>query len=140
MDQLLEFFGNHMVLFALFFAILGGLIWTFTNGGGAVARVTPMGATRLINGQGALVLDVRGATEFEGGHVVNAMNVPLSELGARVDKLDKYKSKPVLPICANGQQSAQAAKTLRQQGFEQVLPVTGGIAAWRDASLPLIKK
>ena len=139
MEQFLEFFGNHVMLFAAFSAIAGGLIWTFI-GSAAMTRVSPAAATRMINDEGALVLDVRGDGEFAAGHVVNAMNIPLSALGDRLEKLEKFKSKPVLPICANGQQSATAAKTLRQKGFEQVFAVAGGIAAWRDANLPLTKK
>ena len=139
MDQFLEFFGNHVVLFAVLSAIVGGLIWTFI-GGASQTRVSPVAATRLINDESALVLDVRSDGEFDGGHVVNSMNIPLSSLSERIDKLEKFKTKPVLPICANGQQAANAAKTLKQTGFERVFVITGGIAAWREASLPLTKK
>ena len=139
MDQFLEFFSNHIFLFAAFSAIAGGLIWTFLGSAG-MTRVTPGIATRMINDEGALVLDVRSDGEFGAGHVVNAMNIPLGSLGDRLDKLEKFKNKPILPICGNGQQAATAAKTLRQKGFEQVFAVTGGIAAWREANLPLTKK
>ena len=139
MDQFLEFFGNHVVLFGVLFGILGALVWTFI-GGGSTQRISPAGATRLINDQDALVLDVRSDGEFSEGHVVNAMNIPLASLAERTDKLEKYRKKPILPICANGSQATSAAKTLRQKGFEQMFAVTGGIAAWRDASLPLTKK
>ena len=139
MAQFLEFFGNHVVLFGLFFGISAALAWTFLKGGSST-RVNPMSATRLINDQGALVLDVRPGSDFDAGHVVNSLNVPVSELEQGLGRLEKYKSKPILPICANGHQAAAAAKTLRQQGFEHIFVITGGIAAWRDANLPLTKK
>jgi|SRR5579859_7275168 len=96
-------------------------------------------ATLMINRQDALVMDVRDSREFEKGHILNARNVPLSALEAGTADLPKQKSKPVIVSCENGDQSRRAAARLRKVGFERVFALAGGIAAWRQAGLPVGK-
>ena len=45
----------------------------------------------------------------------------------------------MVAVCRNGQASADAAKRLKKAGFEQVYWLDGGIAAWQQAELPLVK-
>ena len=49
------------------------------------------------------------------------------------------KTLPVVAVCRNGQASEGAAKRLKQAGFEHVYWLDGGIAAWQQAELPLVK-
>ena len=81
-------------------------------------RVGPSEATRLINSEDALVVDVRSDGEFRQGHIINALNVPEKELDSRLDKLEKYKQTPIITVCRTGQFSAKAGAALRRQGFE----------------------
>ena len=139
MTQLFEFMGNHPVLFGIFFAILGALLWTIF-GTAASKKISPAAATRLINDEDAVVLDVRGEGEFNEGHIVNALHIPLTYLADRVDKLEKYRNRPIIPVCRTGQQASVACRELRKSGFEKVHSVSGGILAWQEANLPLTKK
>lgn len=139
MNQYLEFIAHHPILFAALGAIIGMLGWTFVSGS-STRRVTPVAATRLINHEDAVVVDVRGDGEFHEGHIVNALHIPFDKLEEQVGKLEKYRDFPIIPVCRTGQQSAAACRTLRQRGFERVFSLSGGILAWQDASLPLTKK
>ena len=139
MNQLLEFMGNHAVLFGVFFAMLGALVWTVIGSAGS-QKITPAAATRLINDDQALVLDVRGDGEFGEGHIVNALHIPLGFLTERLDKLEKYRSRTIIPVCRTGQQSSLAVSKLKKSGFDNVRSMSGGILAWQDANLPLTKK
>lgn len=139
MDQLLEFMGNHALLFGVFFAMLGALTWTILGAAGS-QKVSPVAATRLINDEDALVLDVRGEGEFNEGHIVNALHIPLNFLTDRLDKLEKYRNRTIIPVCRTGQQSSVAASKLKKSGFENVRSVSGGILAWKEANLPLTRK
>ena len=96
-----------------------------------------LGATRLINDNHAIVLDVREPAEFAAGHLPNARNIPLAELAARVGDLPQ--GKPVLVCCASGARSSKAASVLRKAGRAQVFNLSGGLQAWRQAGLPVVK-
>ena len=139
MDQFLEFFGNHIALFVALFAIAGMLAWTILGSAGAM-KVSPAAATQLINDEDAIVVDVRGDGEFRDGHIVNAINIPVSALSEQLDKLEKHRHKPIISSCRTGQQAATACSLLRKNGFEKAYALGGGILAWRDANLPLTKK
>jgi len=141
MAQLLEFAGNHPALtFALIFIVVT-LVWTFVQGGGrGVSKLSPTDATRLINRENAVVLDVRGDGEFEKGHILNAVHVPSSQVEERIEKLAQYRDRPVITACRTGQRSSAVCGTLRKHGFERVYHLQGGMLAWEHADLPVVRK
>ena len=136
-----QFLLDHLALVALFLGSGAVLVWPeiarFTGAGGA--SLGTLEATRLLNQNGTLVLDVREAEEFATGHLPRARNVPLKELEGRAAEFNRHKAKAVLVTCKSGARSATAVRTLKKAGFEQVYPLKGGVAAWQAASLPLEK-
>ena len=56
-----------------------------------------------------------------------------------VDTLKKYKEKPVVVYCDTGTASAAAARLLKAQGFAKVVNLRGGVQAWKQDNLPLVK-
>lgn len=98
------------------------------------AGVTPVEAERRRR-QGAVLLDVREPAEWRTGHAPSARHIPLGELAARVDELPTGRE--VLAVCRSGRRSAQAAALLSGSGRHAV-NVTGGMAAWAAAGLPVI--
>ena len=94
-------------------------------------------ATRLINRENAVLLDVREAAELESGKLPNAVHVPLSQLKERAGELAKYSSRPVIVYCARGQRSKGAAGTLAKAGIANIYQLQGGLKAWKDAGLPV---
>jgi rhodanese-related sulfurtransferase len=139
MAQLIEFAGNHLVLVSAFFFILALLMVNLVQAGGS-RSVIPVQAVQLFNREDALPLDIRSATDFEAGHIVNAKNIPAADLKTRLDELKKRKEKPVLVYCATGTTSTAAIKELSAAGFEHLYSLKGGIAAWRSDNLPLTQK
>lgn len=95
-------------------------------------------AVRLLN-SGALAVDLRDATEFEAGHIIDARHVPTADIAARAESLKKFKEKPVLVYCASGTASAAGVKALQAQGFTKVVALRGGLQAWQQDNLPLVK-
>ncbi len=67
--------------------------------------------------EGAVVLDVRTPGEFSGGHVAGSKNIPLQELGRRVNEVKAFK-KPVVICCRSGARAGQALGMLQQAGVE----------------------
>lgn len=141
MERLPEFISNHAPLAIAFVVILGMLIWTLWQGAGrGLKKLSPMDATQLINREDAVVLDVRSDGEFNQGHIVNAVNIPQKTVAEQLSKLEKYRSRPIITACRNGQSAAGVGNTLRKNGFEQVYNLAGGLLAWEGANLPLVKK
>jgi rhodanese-related sulfurtransferase len=122
-------------------ALMSGamLLWPMLRGGSKEA-LEPAGATSLINREDAVVIDIRDTAEFAAGHIVGARHITLAQLGARMGELDKVKARPIIVCCANGMRSGTAIKQLKSAGFERVFNLTGGIAAWSAASMPLTTK
>ena len=84
-------------------------------------------ADKLAQGKPVLI-DVREQSEFAGGHVGGAVNVPLGQLADRLGKFDRTAETYV--ICQSGHRSASAVRVLRRAGFEHVYSVKGGTSAW----------
>ena len=95
--------------------------------GGGAASLDTLGATRLINDDNPVILDVRTPAEYSQGHLPNARNIPLVDLDKRAAELPAKR--PVLLCCANGTRSARAAKQLKQAGREGVFNLGGGLQA-----------
>jgi rhodanese-related sulfurtransferase len=68
---------------------------------------------------GAIIVDVRSKGEFAGGHVKDAVNIPVDQLPASLAKL-KDKNQPVITCCASGMRSASAKSFLVSKGYTQV--------------------
>ena len=69
--------------------------------------------------QGAIILDVRSKGEFAGGHIKNAINIPVDQLNSNLSKL-KDKNKCIVCCCASGMRSGSAKRILESQGYKAV--------------------
>lgn len=138
MDPLLQFVGQHAVLFSALAAVAVLLILNEMSGVvTGERRLSPIEAVRLINDRHALVLDVRAPGDYKKGHILDAVNVPQARLAERLDELGKDKARPVVVYCALGGVAAQAAHQLKKAGFAEVYPIRGGLNGWLAASLPV---
>ena len=99
----------------------------------------PAELTALINRDNALVVDLSPSGDFEKGHIAGSKSVQLSQFDPENKQLAAAKALPLVVVCRTGQASADAAKRLKKAGFEQVHWLDGGIAAWQQADLPLVK-
>ncbi|MDH3506364.1 MAG: rhodanese-like domain-containing protein [Gammaproteobacteria bacterium] len=139
MEQLAEFAGNHILLTL---ALIGAFGLVVANelrlNRQGLTHISPGDAVKLIN-KSALVIDVRSADAFGGGHIANARNIELAALEADPDSVKKNKSKVLLTVCDSGLTSGKAAAVLRKAGYENSFSLRGGIQAWRAENLPLAK-
>ena len=139
--RVIEFVGNHPILFLAFFTTLGLLIGTeISRRLSGMRSVGPLEATQLSNRQDAVFLDIRDEGEYRAGHIPEAVHIPLKQLPQRVAELEKLKSRPVIAYCRSGSRSGGAGSILKKNGFETVYNLGGGIKAWPPATLPLNKK
>jgi rhodanese-related sulfurtransferase len=82
-------------------------------------------------------IDVRTPAEFAAEHATRARNIPLDTLPENLDMIEK--NEPVYVICETGRRSQEAVDILSKNGFKYIFHVTGGMAAWRAAELPMAK-
>ena len=82
-----------------------------------------------------VILDVREYEEWMSGRAPTAVHIPMSELTARVDEIDRTKR--VICVCRSGNRSARVTAWLRQQGFDAI-NMTGGMSAWASFGHPLV--
>lgn len=103
---------------------LDGGVLAWNGAGYACARMPQLSVAELRDAK-RRVLDIRRAPEFAGGHVPDAVNIPLHELQRRIDEVPS----PVTVICAGGYRSSAAASILARHGIAAE-NVVGGTQAW----------
>lgn len=85
--------------------------------------------------RGSVVLvDVRESYEWDAGRIPGAVHLPMSELGARIDELDRDAT--IVLSCRVGGRSGMAAQALRGAGYD-AWSLRGGILEWDRAGRPL---
>ncbi|MDB0005312.1 rhodanese-like domain-containing protein [Candidatus Poseidoniaceae archaeon] len=88
--------------------------------------------------ESAFLLDVRTQTEWEqDGNLENATLIPHSELEAREGELPSEKDTMILLYCRSGNRSQDAAQTLVDLGFTNIIELETGINGWKDAGMPV---
>lgn len=99
----------------------------------------PAELVQLMNAGDAVVVDLSASSDFEKGHIAGSKNVQASQFGPEHKLVAAAKQRPVVLVCRAGTASEAAAKTLKKAGFEQVAVLDGGLPAWQQAELPLVK-
>jgi len=116
----------------------GLLLWPTIKGTRSAGSVGTAEAVRLMNREKAVLIDVSEPAEYATGHPGGARNVPLGQLeGSR--HLPSNKALPLVLVCPTGARAGRAAALLRKAGYENAQALSGGLAAWRDANLPVEK-
>ena len=133
----MRFIQENLLLIAVACVSGAMLIWPLLRGLGGGPRVNVARATQLINREDAIMIDVREPGLYAAGHIIGAKNVPLSRLDG-APELAKRKEKPLIVYDDGGEAAAKAATSLRKQGFN-VVNLAGGLAAWRQAGMPVEK-
>ena len=138
MDNILKFAGDHTLLVtALMVSFFVAIFFELRRKASGTINIEATDAVKLIN-NGAVVVDLRGAEAFGRGHIVTARSIPHDELEARATSLAQDKTKPIVAVCENGVSSTRSVNLLRQQGFESVYGLKGGMSGWSQAGLPVV--
>ena len=68
---------------------------------------------------GAVVIDVRTAQEFDSGRYPGAINIPIDRISTNLSRI-RAMEKPVICCCSSGARSSQAVALLKKQGIKAV--------------------
>jgi hydroxyacylglutathione hydrolase len=118
------------------YGFLKGGIESWRSEGLTVAKITQVTVHELndrLRQDVSQIIDVRRPAEYASGHVPKALTAPLSNLQRDISQLPLNANKPVAVICAGGYRSSAATSLLEQQGFRNLLNVSGGTSAWIKA-------
>lgn len=137
---LFEFVKDNVLLIGLAVGSGLALLWPMLNrGASGVNNLAATEAVLMLNRGKPLILDVRDEAEFASGHIQGAKHIPVAELASRIKEIEKFKDKPVLVHCQRGMRAKTACTILKAQQFSQLNNLQGGLDAWVDAKLPLVK-
>jgi len=101
--------------------------------------LSPTEATIWINRRKAYVLDLRPEEVYKAGRLPGAKFISTSEISAAIEKLKLDRKLPVVLVCETGAYSRKAIAEVQKLGFAEVGALEGGVHAWKQASLPLVK-
>ena len=102
---------------------------------GSVPQTTSTDLADQLRQGTVTVLDVRGRSEWEAGHLPGVENIPVGYLPDRLG--DIPRDTPVVVHCQGGARSAIAASLLQARGYTNVTNLSGGLAAWQAAGNPI---
>jgi rhodanese-related sulfurtransferase len=108
-------------------AVIALLLAVTTPAASVLKKVDGAEVLRL-QASGALVVDVRTASEYAQGHIASSINAPVDQI--QQASAAWSKTQPIVVYCATGARSANAAAYLSGQGFAKVYDLAGGIAEW----------
>lgn len=88
------------------------------------------GGIRQAVRDGAVIVDLRTAYEYDQGHIPRSLNIPLDRLRSNIDRIRDF-GKPVILCCAGGTLYLEAASILREAGIPRVINGGDWQSLWR---------
>ena len=106
-----------------------------------IKQLSPQEMTLLVNKQEGVIVDIRPEKEFKASHIVDAKHVTAEKINKNdTASLEKFKARPIIVVCTAGISASKPAEQLVKAGFNQVNILKGGMNAWNNAGLPVVKK
>ena len=141
MQEIMQFVSRHPILSIAWVGLLAAVLFTTFKGLTSKIKVITRGeATRLINKEDAVVVDLRQRDDFRKGHIAGSVNVLPAEIKANnLGELEKHKDKPIIVVDGSGMKAQDPATTLNKAGFERVYVLKEGVAGWSGENLPLVR-
>ncbi|MBS7404553.1 MAG: rhodanese-like domain-containing protein [Oxalobacter sp.] len=132
----MNFIRDNIFLICVALYCIGALVWPYIRKG---AKITNSQATKIINKGKTAIIDIRDQKQYQAGHILNAVHVPLTSLQERIQKLEKFKGQPIIIVDESGKESDKAASILKKEGFSQINILKGGMTGWVGEGLPVTK-
>jgi len=131
------FISEQWLLVSLLLALI--YLFAYTEQKKAGSQISVHDASRMVNDDAGVLVDIRDHKEYQAGHIANAINLPLNKLDSRIAELEKFRDKTLILVDKLGQHAGTAGRKLRAQGFE-VRRLRGGMGEWRAQSLPVVSE
>lgn len=136
MADFLTFISEQWLLVSVLVVLLYVFMFTEKQKGGK--SVSLHEATRMINADTAVFVDIREKADYSAGHIVDALNLPFNQVKDKASELDKVKDKTLILVDKMGQHAGSVGRELRGKGFE-VVRLDGGMGEWTAQNLPVVR-
>ncbi len=103
-------------------------------------HLAPADLARMLSEKRELtLLDCREPAEYDDelGHIARTVLIPVGEVAARAAEVPS--DKPIVSICRSGKRALKAALALKAAGRKDIWVLTGGMLAWNEAKLPVVR-
>ena len=118
---------------ALFTALVAEL-----PGDKGYGTIKPAALNEELADKAPFLLDVREAAEVEkDGYIEGAVNIPVREVLANLDKLPAL-DQPIVIYCGSGHRGGMLLSALKLLGYTNVRNLGGGLGGWKKANLPVV--
>lgn len=142
MQDILFFINNNLLLCVAWFTVLLLLLAVEIRERVAGPKaLSVLGLTTLINNEQAVLIDLRPESDFNIGHICQAISFALSNVNDNnvlYKKLESSKDKFIILVCKDGIQSKQQAFKLKNKGLEKIGYLNGGMLTWKSEGLPTV--
>lgn len=141
MQEMMQFASNNLILsIAWVVLLILVVVTTFSSLFSKVKTISRVVATRMINKDDAIVVDIRSRDDYRKGHITGAINVTATDIkNDNFGELSKHKDKPIIVVCASGHSATDSASRLIAAGYANVSILKEGIAGWSGENLPLVR-
>jgi len=127
----------NILYYIIMVLLIGYFVYAKGWFGSSINSITPAQAHEIIaNDTNITLLDVRTPSEFNSGHIKDAVLIPVDELERNLNQLDKTKK--VVVYCRSGNRSLSASRILQDNGFVP-LNVEDGINGWNSNGYEVVK-
>jgi rhodanese-related sulfurtransferase len=92
---------------------------------------------QIAGGTPPVIVDVRSAAEYRGGHVPGAIHLPFWQVGRQLHTLAPMRESPIVVYCGHGPRAYIAGAALRRRGFSDVAYLAGHMKKWKEMDFPL---
>ena len=142
----MDFFFENILLISIAFVSGGLLIWPLLTKNIGVKRLGTAEATTMLNRKNGILIDLREDDDLSGGIIPQAERIPSSILLKQRGEFDKYRkkfqdkknqNKPIILMGNKASAVSVIGKLLKDNGFEEVFCLDGGIESWIEAGLPV---
>ena len=142
----MDFFFENILLISIAFISGSLLVWPLLTKNIGVKRLDTAEATAILNRQSGILIDLREDDDLSGGIIPQAERIPSSILLKKREDFIQYKkkfqdkkkhNKPIILMGNKANAVSVVGKLLKDNGFEEVFCLDGGIESWIDAGLPV---
>jgi len=138
MEHIGQFITDNWLLFlALILILIAIFAYELITQKQQPQALSAQSVVALMNQENATLIDMRDKQAYLKGHIINSIHA--TEADFDLPRMEKLKNKPIILVCTKGIQTPALAAKLRAKAFNQVMILSGGINAWQEAALPLVK-
>ena len=85
------------------------------------------------SGHKPVLLDVRTQSEYNDGHIQDAINIPHDQILKEPQLVSAYKDSQVVVFCRSGVRAGKVIEMLEGLGFKEIIDIDGDMLAWNEA-------